>query len=258
VKDVQNFNDDRGIRIQSVGVTNFKLPLSLPTKAGGNQGTIGNFSFGVSLPKDFKGTHMSRFIEILSEAQFSQIYHKEFNDILKQACRKLSASVARLIVEFDYFLEKESPVSKLTSISAYKCQFEAYLNKDKYSFPITTNVNVTSVCPCSKEISSCGAHNQRALITLMIDPIGTVWLEDMINLCESCGSSQVYSLLKRNDEKFLTEQAYNNPKFVEDILRDVVLKCQQNQQFKWFKVNVNSEESIHGHNAFAYYDSLGE
>ena len=208
----------------------------------------------VSLPAHFKGTHMSRFIEILCEWGQKNLLGVDIKGCLNEITEKLEAESSELKFSFKYFIDKYAPVSKLSSPMGYDCSFEGLLSGEDYKFILGVSVPVTTLCPCSKEISDYGAHNQRAVINVRIsyDESSMVWIEDLIHLIESCGSSPVYPILKREDEKFVTEYAYNNPKFVEDVLRDVVTKLRSIESIKWIEVDCEAFESIHNHSAWAY------
>jgi GTP cyclohydrolase I len=216
------------------------------------QQTVARINLYVDLPHHFKGTHMSRFIEVLNTHR-EQIALDKLEPMLQEMKKKLGASSAHLEMEFPYFVEKRAPVSKAKGLMEYTCSFSASL-ADSFDFVLGIRVPVTSLCPCSKEISSYGAHNQRSLITVRVRYNEFVWIEDLIELVEKCGSSPVYSLLKRPDEKFVTEQAYDNPKFVEDIVREVTENLLKNPSFSWFSVEVENFESIHKHSAYAYIE----
>lgn len=253
LKDVQNTKDERGIDIQKVGVKDVEVPLVIQRKNDENQTVYARASLCAALLKDYKGTHMSRFIEILNEYTEKNILGIDIKALLKDILNRLSTDSAYARFDFKYFINKKAPVSSLVSPVGYDCFFEGTMSKDSYRFYLGVSTPVTTLCPCSKEISDASAHNQRALIKIKISypEDKHIWLEDLISLAESCGSSQVYSLLKREDEKFVTERAYDNPKFVEDVLRDVVLKLQNNSVINWFEIEVEAFESIHNHSAFA-------
>lgn len=252
--DVQNHQDHRGIDLQKVGVKNVEIPLSIIQKDGQQQTVQAKVIATVDLPSELKGTHMSRFIEILTEWHYKKLLSVDLEGFLNQTREKLDASNAYLKLEFKYFLEKKAPVSDLIAPMAYECSFEGALIDDKYDFILTVTVPTATLCPCSKEISDYGAHNQRANIKVKIsyDPEKIVWIEDLISTIEAHGSSPVYPILKREDEKFVTEKAYNNPKFVEDVIRDVVSELRKIDYLYWFEVECEAFESIHNHSAWAY------
>lgn len=256
LKDVQNLKDNRGIDIQKVGVRNVEVPLTVQRKNAGEQIVSAKATMSVLLPADFKGTHMSRFIEILSEWGQRNLLGVDIKGCLIEISKKLQAKSAEVNFKFKYFIDKKAPVSGLSSPMGYDCLFKGILDGDDYKFILGVEVPVTTLCPCSKEISEYGAHNQRALINVKLsyDPDSIIWIEDLIELIESCGSSPVYPLLKREDEKFVTEYAYNNPKFVEDVLRDTVSKIKDLDVVNWFSVDCEAHESIHNHSAWAYQE----
>jgi len=254
VKDVQNLTDTRGIAIQKVGVSKVHLPFLIRTKAGGFQSVLAKITLTVSLPEEFKGTHMSRFIEILSEWSQQPISSREMENILADTLVKLHAYSAELTIDFKYFIEKTAPVSGLSGMLDYDCSFCGQLEQSGVmNFTMGLTVPFTSLCPCSKEISCYGAHNQRGIMNVHIRQQrgAFIWIEDLATLMEQQGSCPVYPLLKREDEKFVTEKAYENPKFVEDVLRDLVLAIRELPQIEWFKVTCENYESIHNHSAYA-------
>jgi len=252
LKDVQNQADARGIDIQNVGIKGFHMPLLIRTRQGGFQQVMANVSLSVSLPMHFKGTHMSRFIEALIPWGSKPISNAELRSLLVDTCEKLEADQAEVTIAFKYFIEKKAPVSGRSSFMDYDCTFKARRDKDRHTFLLGVEVPVTSCCPCSKEISDFGAHNQRTLIRATVRfHGGFLWIEDLVDRLESQGSCQLYPLLKREDEKFVTEQAYENAKFVEDILRDTVITLRNEPLVSWFDVECESMESIHNHSAFA-------
>ena len=253
LKDVQNKQDKRGIDIQKVGIKDVQIPLLVERKNNTPQVVNAKARMSVSLDKDFKGTHMSRFMETLNDFQKSNLF--DLCPMLESLKKKLSAKSAEVKFNFTYFIDKKAPVSRLSAPMGYECFFKGKLNEeDLYKFYLGVKVPVTTLCPCSKEISTCGAHNQRALVSLNVtyDRQSHIWIEDLISDVEKCSSSPVYSLLKRRDEKFVTEQAYNNPKFVEDVLRDVVLMLKKYDKINSYEVEIEAFESIHNHSAWAY------
>jgi len=248
-KDIQNQQDKREITINKVGVKGLKYPIVLEDRKYGKQNTTAIVNMYVELPSNFRGTHMSRFVEILNH------YHKEtivdnLENLLSEMKKKLDANIAYIELEFPYFIKKQAPVSKEESLMSYNCKFKARLGK-KFKFEMSATVPVISLCPCSKEISNFGAHNQRTYVTAKIMYKDFVWLEELIEIIEKSGSSEVYSMLKRADEKYVTEKSYNNPKFVEDIVREVAEKLKNDKRITFYKVEAESIESIHNHNAYA-------
>ncbi len=258
MNDVQNQKDIRNIDIQKVGVKDVEVPLIIQRKldCGGfvPQTVYAKAKMSVSLPKEFKGTHMSRFIEVLDEERQNNLLGVDIKNMLQKIRTKLNSNSAYAKFDFKYFIEKSAPKSNLKSLMCYDCYFEGVYDNDAYIFYLGAKVPVTTLCPCSKEISDFGAHNQRALVKVKVsyDESGHIWLEDLIKMIEESGSCELYSLLKREDEKAVTESAYNNPKFVEDVLRDVVIKLQGVEIIKGFEVEIEAMESIHNHNAWAY------
>lgn len=259
LKDVQNLKDHRGIDIQKVGVKNVEVPLIIQRKNDKEQIVSAKATMSVFLSKDCRGTHMSRFIEILTEWGQKNLLGVDIKGCLLDIIDKFDVESAELKFEFKYFLDKKAPVSNLVSPMGYDCCFEGILNKKDYKFILGVSLPVMTLCPCSKEISDFGAHNQRTIIKVRIsyDPDSIIWIEDLIELAEKCGSSPVYPLLKREDEKFVTEYAYNNPKFVEDVLRDLVAKIKKIKEINWFEVECEAFESIHNHSAWAYQLECG-
>jgi len=261
LSDIQNMSDSRGVEIQKVGVKDVEIPLSVQRKNSDNQIVSAKARLSVSLPHNFKGTHMSRFIEILSEWEHKNLLGIDIRGCLVEMIDKLHAKKAEVKFEFKYFIEKKAPVSHKKSLMGYDCSFKGVLRKDgEYRFILGVKVPVTTLCPCSKEISDYGAHNQRAIVSANIcyDEENIIWIEDLISMIESCASSPLYPLLKRADEKYVTEKAYENPKFVEDVLRDVILKFRKHDGIKWFEVAIESLESIHNHSAWAYQQESKE
>ena len=247
--DVQKSPDTRKIAINKVGVKDISYPIVVMDKYRSLQHTVARVNMFVDLPHHFKGTHMSRFIEILNKYR-EKIALDNMEIILKKMKEKLEADNAHLEIEFPYFIEKKAPVSGAGSLMEYTCEFIASLSTE-FDFILGIKIPVTSLCPCSKELSRYGAHNQRSIITLKVRYREFVWIEDLVELIEKCGSSPVYSLLKREDEKFVTEQAYENPRFVEDIVREATLKLSAMDNITWFSVEVENFESIHKHSAYA-------
>lgn len=249
MRDVQNEIDLRQIAIDKVGVKNLKYPIVLQDKANDKQHTIASINMYVNLPHHFRGTHMSRFIEILNKYRRGIDIHNMGN-IMKEMKERLNAESAHLEIEFPYFIEKQAPVSKLKSLMEYQCRFIGELS-DRMKILLGVSVPILTVCPCSKEISDYGAHNQRGIITVLLKFKGFLWIEDVVELVESCASGSVYSLLKREDEKFITESSYDNPTFVEDVVRNVATKLNKIENILWYKIEVESFESIHNHDAYA-------
>ena len=254
MRDVQNSSDARGIPIQKVGVKDVHLPFLIKTKAGGFQSVLARIQLTAGLPQEFKGTHMSRFIEVLSDWRQKPVSHREMESILKDINERLGAKHSQIEIGFKYFIDKKAPVSGLTSPMDYDCVFAGSLAQEGHlEFTLGLSVPYTSLCPCSKEISAYGAHNQRGMMNVNIRyrPGRFIWIEDLAALLEKQASSPVYPLLKREDEKYVTECAYDNPKFVEDVLRDLVIALRAQGGVEWFAAECESFESIHNHSAYA-------
>jgi GTP cyclohydrolase I len=248
--DKQSEPDHRELPIDKVGVRGLRFPIQILDKAHSVQNTIATVGLFVDLPKEFKGTHMSRFVEVLN-AHGNMVHVDNIPDILHALQKKLHSDTAHLEMEFPFFLTKKAPASGRESVMDYTARFDAAACGEESDFVLTVRVNVTTLCPCSKAISQYGAHNQRGEVTVAIRSLNTVWIEDLIALVESSASSELYSLLKREDEKAVTERAYDNPVFVEDLVRNVVLKLKAHPDITWYKVEAENFESIHNHNAYA-------
>lgn len=260
MKDIQNLKDERNVDIQKVGIKHLELPLIIQRKNNSNQVVYSRAKVNVSLPRDYKGTHMSRFVEVLTEWRNKNLLGVDIKGCLEEIIKRLEAKSGELEFRFKYFIEKQSPVTALPSPMSYDCIFKGQMTGEDYKFILGVEVPVTTLCPCSKEISDNGAHNQRAFIRVRVsyDADKHIWIEDLVELVESCASCPVYPLLKRQDEKFVTEKAYANPKFVEDVLRDVVVKLRQHELVKEFEVECEAFESIHNHSAWAYQHEAHE
>jgi len=257
MEDVQGSNDHRRIAIDRVGVSDVRHPIVVLDRTKEKQHTIGTLTMSVDLPHHFKGTHMSRFIEVLNE-HHGEVTMRTLPAILRSLRERLEAESAHLEVSFPYFLSKSAPVSEATALMDYECSFIGTSRPDEDDFILQVKVPVTSLCPCSKAISDYGAHNQRGHVTIQVrscrDENGTphlVWIEDLIALAEASASAPVYPLLKRADERHVTMQAYDNPVFVEDMVRNVAARLQDEQRVSWFFVHAVNHESIHNHGAFA-------
>jgi len=248
--DKQSERDTRELRIDKVGVRGLKFPIQVKDKARKFQNTIATIGMFVDLPMEFKGTHMSRFIEVLSE--HGNIIHVEnIPDILHSLQKKLNSETSHIEIEFPYFMSKKSPVSRGESLMDYIARFDAAAIDGKIDFVLTVKANVTTLCPCSKAIAKYGAHNQRGEVTVALRFSKPVWIEDVVAMIEASASSELYALLKREDEKAVTERAYENPVFVEDLVRNVALKLNAHPLVTWYKVEAENFESIHNHNAYA-------
>jgi len=249
--DLQKEHDTRNIAIDKVGVKDICYPIVVMDRSHDKQHTVARINMYVDLPHHFKGTHMSRFIEILNQHR-GEITIRNMGKILEQMKQRLEASSAHVEMEFPYFIEKEAPVSKAKGLMEYQCRLHGRLDQtEKTDFVLGVTVPVTSLCPCSREISARGAHNQRSEVRVDIRMERFIWIEELISWIEGCGSSPVYSLLKREDEKAVTEQAYDNPMFVEDIVRAVTEKLSEIEGIEWFRVECENFESIHNHSAYA-------
>ena len=251
--DVQSQKDHRHINIRKVGVKGIKYPITVLDRDKGTQPVNATINMYVNLPHRFKGTHMSRFVEILNEFR-GQINIRTFHRILERSREKLHAESAHMEIEFPYFIEKSAPVSRAKSLMEYRCTFSGENSSDKTDFLVGVVVPVTTVCPCSKEISVAGAHNQRGMVTVKVRFRKFFWIEDVIRLIEDSASGEVYSLLKRIDEKYVTEKAYENPLFVEDVVRNVAERLNRIDNFTWYSVEAENQESIHNHSAYAYVE----
>ena len=248
--DKQSEPDHRDLRIDKVGVRGLRFPIQIRDKAHTLQNTVATLGMFVDLPKEFKGTHMSRFIEVLN-AHGHIVHVDNITDILHQMQRKLHATTSHLEMEFPFFLSKKAPVSGMESVMDYTARFDATAIGKEIDFVMTVKAKVTTLCPCSKAISAYGAHNQRGEVTVQIRSTKSIWIEDLIGMIESSASAELFSLLKRQDEKAVTEQAYDNPVFVEDLVRNVALKLNAHPDVTWYKVEAENHESIHNHNAYA-------
>ena len=251
--DVQKESAKHEVDIDKVGVKGVKYPIVVLDKKNKSQNTVATINMYVDLPRSFRGTHMSRFIEILDRHKGRMTFHN-ISPILSEMKDKLDSKSAHLEIAFPYFIEKSAPVSGQKSFMVYECKFIASQNDDD-EFILEVNIPVMSLCPCSKEISEKGAHNQRGEVRLSTRFKKFIWMEDMIELVENSASCDVYSVLKRVDEKWVTEKAFSNPKFVEDIVRDIAEKLKKDDNITWFSVSAENFESIHNHNAYAHITS---
>jgi GTP cyclohydrolase I len=236
--------------IDGVGLRNLKLPLRVSQRAAGSQHTVATVELGVDLPARFKGTHMSRFLEAL-EGWNADLSYASVKDLLEDIKKRLEARRTRIIFLFPFFLERRAPVTGASGLQAYECRLTGELEENRPVFLLEVTVPVMTVCPCSKAISEEGAHSQRADVRLRLRLKGFNWLEEFIEIVETSASSPTYPVLKREDEKFVTEHAFAAPCFVEDVVRNVACALEIHPQVAWFRVEVESYESIHAHNAFA-------
>lgn len=261
--DIQNLVDSRDIAIDKVGVRRVKHPLHVRAREGGVQHSVGEFSLTVDLPREFKGTHMSRFLEVLGE-RAHDVSAETIPAILAELRTRLNARTAHLEVRFTLFREKAAPVTGKTGMMGYEVGFDAQggdgqggVDGASDRFLLNLVVPVATLCPCSREISAYGAHNQRGYVTVQVEPDpayngGFLWLEDVIDLIEAAGSAPLFPVLKRPDEKWVTERAYDTPRFVEDLVREVALAFDAHPGIRAYTIEVENHESIHDHNAYAY------
>lgn len=250
IPDIQARADRRNIPIDKVGVKNVTYPITLRTREGGTQTTVASINMYVSLPHHQKGTHMSRFLEVLNEHNSQPVTPEQIPGIARAIKDRLEADHAHLELSFTYFVCKKAPVTKAAGLMDYRVTFAVHANSHD-DFVMTVKAPATSLCPCSKEISAYGAHNQRCEIEAAVRFDGTLWIEDLLEIIENSASSQLYAVLKRPDEKFVTERAYENPKFVEDIVRDLALALDDDERIVQYTINSENFESIHSHNAYA-------
>ena len=248
--DVQASRDDRQIPIDRVGVKDVTYPMRLRTRDGGVQHTVANISMYVALPHYKKGTHMSRFLEVLNEHVGEPITPDEIPAITKAIKQRLHAEEAHFTAHFTYFIDKPAPVTGQHGLMNYDVTLECVANCTD-DFILGVAAPATSLCPCSKEISVYGAHNQRCRVEARVRTSDMLWIEELVELLEQAASHPVYAVLKRPDEKFVTEKAYENPKFVEDIVRDLALTLEDEGRITWYEINSENFESIHNHNAYA-------
>jgi GTP cyclohydrolase I len=250
IPDVQGSPDDRRIAIDRVGVKDVKHPFKLRTPEGGEIATVATISMYVSLPHHQKGTHMSRFLEVLNEHTGEPVCPERIPEIARAIRERLEAKEAHFEATFTYFINKPAPVTGQTGLMNYEVTFACTANGET-DFVMTVAAPAQSLCPCSKEISEYGAHNQRCRIEAAVRFNGTLWIEDLVEHLEAAASHPVYAVLKRPDEKHVTEKAFENPKFVEDIIRDLAMSLDDDDRITWFAISSENFESIHSHNAYA-------
>ncbi len=248
--DVQAGGDTRRVAIDRVGVKNVTYPIRLRTKDGSEQTTVAKINMYVSLPHYQKGTHMSRFLEVLNAQTSEPLTPEMIPGIARAICEKLNAETAHFEAEFTYFVKKAAPVTGMPGLMDYQVRFECTTNGTT-DFIMSVAAPATSLCPCSKEISEYGAHNQRCRIEAKVKTDGMLWIEELVELLEKAASCPVFAVLKRPDEKWVTERAYENPKFVEDIVRDLAVTLEADRRITWYEINSENFESIHSHNAYA-------
>ncbi len=250
MEDVQGSTDSRHISIDKVGIRRIRHPVRVRDRSQGEQHTIASFDMYVDLPHNFKGTHMSRFVEVLNNQEY-EITVASFRNILTEMAQRLEARSGHIAMNFPYFIKRYAPVTKVPSLMDYDVTLLGYIANQETSMGVSIVVPVTSLCPCSKKISDRGAHNQRSHVTVTAMMSRWLWLEDLIDMVESEASSKLYGLLKRPDEKYVTEYAYDNPKFVEDMVRDVAAHLNQEPRIICYIVESENFESIHNHSAYA-------
>ncbi|HEY5638204.1 MAG TPA: GTP cyclohydrolase FolE2 [Burkholderiales bacterium] len=250
IPDVQGSHDSRKLAIDKVGIKAIRHPMRIQERSGGVQHTIASFNMYVGLPHQFKGTHMSRFVEILN-AHEREITVETFQVMLREMVERLEAEEGHIEMSFPYFIDKAAPVSGVRSLMDYEVTFVGDIRAGRQTFTMKVLVPVTSLCPCSKKISERGAHNQRSHVTVAAQLNDFVWIEEIVDLVEKQASCELYGLLKRPDEKFVTERAYDNPKFVEDMVRDVAALLNLDERIEAYVVEAENFESIHNHSAYA-------
>lgn len=251
IPDIQSSKDTRKIPIDQVGIKDIRHPIVVRDRSGGEQRTVAKFNMYVSLPHNFKGTHMSRFVEILNNHEY-EITVKSFKRMIEEMTDILDAESGHIEMSFPYFVNKSAPVSGVKSLIDYDVSFIGEIhNKNKPSILVKVVVPVTSLCPCSKKISERGAHNQRSHVTVTVSTKDFIWIEELIDMVEKVASCELYGLLKRPDEKYVTEKAYDNPKFVEDIVRDVAIEFNKEDRISAYTIESENFESIHNHSAYA-------
>ncbi len=250
IADVQSSHDSRQITIDKVGIKDIRHPVRVKDRSEGEQHTVATFNMYVELPHNFKGTHMSRFVEILNHHE-REISIKSFHDMLIEMGQRLEAETGRIEMSFPYFINKKAPVTGVESLMDYQVSFNGEIKSGSTSIELKVIVPVTSLCPCSKKISDYGAHNQRSHVTVTIRANSFIWVEELIEMVEKHASSELYGLLKRPDEKHVTEYAYDHPKFVEDMVRDVAANLNADSRVDAYIVESENFESIHNHSAYA-------
>ncbi len=249
LKDTQNEEDIRNIAIDNVGIEDLEYPIRIMDRQNQFQSTVAKVKMSVILPKHFRGTHMSRFLEIIHD-YCDIISIVNMKKIVRAMLHQFEADKSSIEISFPYFIEKEAPVSKTKSFLSYQCRLIAEKKKD-FDLIVEVKVPIHSFCPCSREISKYGGHNQRGEIKVQVRMNRLIWIEELVQMAEETASAEIYSLMKRVDEKHVTEKAYENPRFVEDIMREMVTKLDQDDRVNWYNISVKNFESIHNHNAFA-------
>jgi GTP cyclohydrolase I len=257
IEDVQARADTRRIPIDKVGIKGIRHPVRVRDRSGGEQHTIATLDMFVTLPHDFKGTHMSRFVEILNDHEY-EITVESFRVMLEEMTELLEAKSGYIQMSFPYFVNKAAPVSGVQSLMDYQVTLTGTIDESGTVMHVKVVVPVTSLCPCSKAISDYGAHNQRSHVTVEAKTEAFVWIEELIDVVESEASCELYGLLKRPDEKYVTERAYDNPKFVEDMVRDVAQRLNQDDRILGYVVESENFESIHNHSAYARIEAVSK
>ena len=250
IPDIQSNKDTRQIAIDKVGIKDIRHPIVVRDRNGGEQHTVARFNMYVNLPHDFKGTHMSRFVEILNYHEY-EITVKSFKDMITEMTQVLDAEAGHIEMTFPYFINKAAPVSGVQSLMDYEVTFIGEIKENKAVMKVKVVVPVTTLCPCSRDISDYGAHNQRSHITACVSTRTFLWVEEIIETIEKVASCELYGLLKRPDEKYVTERAYDNPKFVEDMVRDVAVEFNKDERISAYTIESENFESIHNHSAYA-------
>src|SRR5262249_43912051 len=257
MEDVQSRLDGRGVALDEVGVTGLRYPIVVLDRARGEQHTVAQIAMSVNLSHHFKGTHMSRFLEVLNEHR-GEVTMNTLPTILQCVQDRLQAESARIEVAFPYFLEREAPVTAARALMDYNCAFIGKRYAGRNDFLLRVETPITTLCPCSKAISDYGAHNQRGYVTIDVksqtDEKGEhrlIWIEELIEVAERSASAPVYPLLKRPDERYVTMQAFDNPVFVEDVVRSVAIELLADARVSWFRIHARNDESIHNHSVFA-------
>jgi GTP cyclohydrolase I len=248
--DTQASEDQRGIAIDRVGVRDLRYPITVMTQGGDPQHTVAQVSLSVALPHRFKGTHMSRFLQALEEHR-GELTMRTIPALLADLQQRLGAERAQVRVDFPYFIERAAPATGMTGLMDYDCWFDATVDRSAFDFVLGVRIPVTNLCPCSKAISDYGAHNQRGDVVVEIRSPQIIWIEEVVGLVGACASAPVYPILKRADERHVTMQAYDNPRFVEDVVRDIAAHLMDDPRTTWFRVEADNHESIHNHDAFA-------
>ena len=250
IADIQGSPDERRIPIDKVGIKGIRHPVRVRDRSQGDQHTVASFDMYVNLPHSFKGTHMSRFVEVLNRHEY-EITVESFRKMLTEMVQALDAESGYVEMRFPYFVKKAAPVTGVESLMDYQVTLTGEVVEGSTAIRVTVRVPVTSLCPCSKEISDYGAHNQRSEVTVSVTTRDFIWIEELIEMVEEQASCELYGLLKRPDEKYVTERAYDNPKFVEDMVRDVANALNREDRVTGYVVEAENFESIHNHSAYA-------